>query len=71
MDNKSVFKLLPVYSADRNLLAIEWYNNIYIDGYLLFGLHFAPKLFNILADLLSWIAQQQGISSTTWTISYA
>ena len=43
---------------------MEWYNNIYIDVYLLFGLHFAPKLFNILADLLSWIAQQQGISQT-------
>ena len=35
---------------------------IYIDGCLPFGLHSPPKLFNILADLLSWIAQQQGIS---------
>ena len=43
---------------------MEWCNNIYINGCLPFGLHSAPKLFNILADLLSWIAQQQGISQT-------
>ena len=64
VDIKSAFRLLPVHPADRNLLAMEWCNNIYIDGCLPFGLRSAPKLFNILADLLSWIAQQQGISQT-------
>ena len=42
---KSAFRLLPVHPADRHLLAMEWRNKIFIDS--------APKLFNILADLLS------------------
>ena len=59
VDIKSAFRLFP---ADRNLLAMQWGNSIYIDGCLPFGLCSAPKLFNIMADLLSWIAQQKGIS---------
>ena len=62
VDIKSAFRLLPVHPADRNLLAMEWLNDIYINGCLPFGLYSAPKLFDILADLLSCIAQQQGIS---------
>lgn len=62
VDIKSAFRLLPVHPADRHLLAMEWGNKIYIDGCLPFGLRSAPKLFNILADLLCWIAQQNGIS---------
>ena len=41
---------------------MKWDNFIFIDTYLPFGLHSVPKLFNILADLLQWIAQQQGVS---------
>ena len=67
VDIKSAFRLLPVHPADRNLLAMEWCNNIYIDGCLPFDLHSAPKLFNIL---LSWIAQQQGISQTLHYLDY-
>ena len=62
LDIKSAFRLLPVHPADRNLLAMQWGSSIYIDGCLPFGLRSAPKLFNIMADLLSWIAQQKGIS---------
>ena len=62
VDIKSAFRLLPIHPADRNLLAMKWDNKIYIDGCLPFGLRSAPKLFNILADLLCWIAQQHGIS---------
>ena len=64
VDIKSVYRLLPVYQADKNLLAMELHNNIYIDSCLIFRLHSTSKLFNILANLLSWIAQQQGISKT-------
>ena len=39
-----------------------WYRNLYIDTCLPFGLRSAPKLFNVLADLLSWILTQKGIS---------
>ena len=40
---------------------MNWKNDIYIDHCIPFGLWSAPKLFNILADLLSWIAQNAGV----------
>ena len=60
VDIKSAFRLIPVHPADRHLLAMKWNDKIYIDGCLPFGLRSAPKLFNILADLVSWIAAQEG-----------
>ena len=62
LDIKSAFRLLPVHPADRHLLGMEWRNSIYLDTCLPFGLRSSPKLFNILADLLEWIASQKGIS---------
>ena len=44
------------------VLAIKWRGNINIDHCIPFGLRSAPKLFNILADLLSWITQTSGVS---------
>ena len=41
---------------------MRWNNQIYFDTCLPFGLRSAPKLFNVLADLLSWILMQHGIS---------
>ena len=41
---------------------MEWNQSIYIDTCLPFGLRSAPKLFNILADLLSWITTQPGVT---------
>ena len=43
---------------------MEWNQQIYIDTRLPFGLRSAPKLFNILADLLSWITRQRGMSTS-------
>jgi len=62
VDIKSAFRLVPVHPADRHFLGMRWRKQIYIDSCLPFGLCSAPKLFNILADLVSWIAIQQGIS---------
>ena len=62
IDIKSAFRLLPVHPADHHLLAMRWDQHIYIDKCLSFGLRSAPKLFNVLADLLSWILQQQQVS---------
>ena len=62
IDIKSAFRLLPVHPADRYLLAMQWNHQIYIDMCLPFGLRSAPKLFNILADFLSWIVEQKGVS---------
>ena len=62
IDIKSAFRVIPVHPADRYLLAMRWREKIYIDSCLPFGLRSVPKLFNILADLLSWIASQRGVS---------
>ena len=62
VDIKSAFRLIPVHPADRHLLGMLWHRQVYIDKYLPFGLRSAPKLFNILADLVSWIAGQHGVS---------
>ena len=62
VDIKSAFRQIPVHPADRHLLGMRWHKQVYIDSCLPFGLRSAPKLFNILADLVSWIAAHQGIS---------
>ena len=51
---KNAFWLLPVHPADCHMLVMKWNDQVYIDTCLPFGLRSAPKLFNILADLLSW-----------------
>ena len=62
VDIKNAFHLLPVHPADRSLLGTKWRNMVYIDTCLPFGLRSAPRLFNILADLLTCSAQQNGVS---------
>lgn len=62
IDVRSAFRLIPVHPADRHLLAMEWEDQVYIDTCLPFGLRSAPKLFNILADLLHWILREQGVT---------
>ena len=64
MDIKSTFRLLLVHLADCHLLPMEWNRGIYIDTCLPFSLRSAPKLFKILADLFSWLLDQQGASPT-------
>ena len=59
---KSAFRLLPVHPADRHLLSVRWKKQVFVDTCLPFRLKSAPKLFNILADLLSWILEQQMVT---------
>jgi len=59
IDIKSAFQLLSVHPADHHLLSMRWDKHLFIDTCLPFGLRSAPKLFNILADLLSWTLEQQ------------
>lgn len=66
-DIRSAFRLLPVHPLDRHLLGMRWQQDIFIDTCLPFGLRSAPKLFNILADLLSWSVTQRGC---TFVIHY-
>jgi len=62
IDIKSAFRLLPVHPADRHLLAMRWDQLIFVNKCLPFGLRSTPKLFNVLADLLSWILQRQQVT---------
>ena len=62
IDIKSAFRLLPVHPVDRHMLGMRWNDGVYIDTCLPFGLRSAPKLFNLLADMLAWIAGQNGVS---------
>ena len=52
LDVKTAFCLLP---AQRHLVVMCWNNHIYVDICFPFGLRSTPKIFNILADPLSWI----------------
>ena len=62
IDVKGGFCLIPVSTLDCHLLAMEWRGGSYIDTYLPFGLRSAPKLFNLMADFLEWILQQQSVT---------
>lgn len=62
-DIKNAFNLLPVHPADRHLLGMEWRDLVYVDNCLPFGLQSAPQLFNILAELLSWILKSRAYHS--------
>ena len=61
IDVKSAFVLLPVHPSDRHLLGMSWNKALYVDNCLQFCLHSAPKLFNLLADLLAWVLEQVGL----------
>ena len=62
IDIRSAFRPLPIHPADSHLLAMHWSNSLCIATCQPFGLRSAPKLFNILADLLSWIIHIKGVS---------
>ena len=61
VDIESAYRLIPVHPQDRPLLAVRWNGQIFIDQMLPFGLCSATKIFNALADALSWHLQQAGI----------
>ena len=62
IDIKNTFHLLPVHPADRYLLGMEWQGHVYVDNCLPFGLRSAPRLFNMLAELLTWVVKSNGVS---------
>ena len=50
-----------MHPQDRQLQAVEWGGNLYIDTMLPFGLRSASKIFNAVADALEWSLRQRGI----------
>ena len=59
---ESAFRNVPMHPHDRHLLGLRWKGKCYTDTTLPFGLRSAPKIFNVLADALQWIAERCGIS---------
>ena len=53
---------LYMWRISMNVLTMSWKGEVYIDHCIPFGLRSAPKLFNILADLLLWAAQKARVS---------
>ena len=49
---QSAYRLIPVHPDDRPLLGVRWRGEVLCDVMLPFGLRFAPKLFNAVADAL-------------------
>lgn len=65
LDVKSAFRIVPVHPADRMLLGMQWNGYWYADAVLPFGLRSAPKLFNVIADAVQFVARSQGIQHVT------
>ena len=59
-DIKAAYRIVPVHPQDRQLLAMKWQGDVYIDTALPFGLRSAPKLFNAVADALEWCVKEAG-----------
>jgi len=58
---ESAYRLIPVHPQDCPLQAMKWKGKIYEDPMLPFGLCSAPKIYNAMADVLSWIIGQAGV----------
>jgi hypothetical protein len=54
-DLKSAFHHVPIDPCDYWLLLFEWQGKFYVDMFLPFGLHTAPRIFNLFAEALHWI----------------
>ena len=65
LDSKSAFLIIPIHPVDRILLGMQWKGSLYVDTVLPFGLRSAPKLFNVIADAVEFIACSQGVQHIT------
>ena len=59
IDLKNAFRQCPVRTEDWHYLGIYWREQFYIDKCLPFGLRSAPYLFNLVAQALAWIIEDQ------------
>ena len=61
VDIEAAYRLIPVHPQDHPLQAMRWDGQTYVDPMLPFGLRAAPKIFNAVADTLSWHLHREGI----------
>ena len=65
MDLKDAYRIGPVHPEDYHLLGVSWEGHTYVDRALLFGLCSAPKVFNAVAEFLSWVLHPEWHFSPT------
>ena len=61
VDLKGAHKMVPIHQQDRHSFGIRWYDQIFVDQALLFGLSLATKLFTAVADAIGWALLQSGL----------
>ena len=61
LDVANAYCIMPVHPDDQPLLGIQWCGNTFVDRSLPFGLRSSPKMFNAVADLLTWSLHCEGI----------
>eukprot|EP00731_Ephydatia_muelleri_P010115 Em0005g701a len=65
IDIKAAYRLIPVHPADRWLLGMQFEGAIFMDTVLPFGLRYAPKIFNAVANALEWACTNNGVEHKT------
>ena len=56
IDIRNAFRLLQyILQIDTCYVGMQWNGGVYINTSLPFGLWLGPKLFNILAEFLTWL----------------
>ena len=61
-DFESAFRQIPVSSLDTPLLGFQWGDKLNAERFLLFGLHTAPYIFNLFAEVFHWSLEEQSSS---------
>ena len=62
LDLRSAYRMVPVHPVDQSVLGLRWGGATVVDRALPFGLRSAPKIFNAVADGLSWALIQEGVT---------
>ena len=58
IDIKSAYRIIPVHHL---LLGMRRQDGVYANAALPFGLRSAPKIFNAVADGVTWVLQHNGV----------
>ena len=59
LDIANAFRIIPVKPEEWVLLGMYWEGHYFVDCHLPFGSRSSPFIFNVFADLLTWIIQSQ------------
>ena len=62
LDMSNAYRVVPIHPDDQPLLGIQWQGCTFIDRALPFGLRSSPKIFNAIADFLTWVLYCEGVT---------